>query len=366
MTASSEALFVTALYNGLLNREPDPDGLRTHVGMLRDGKIGRKELADLILESPEFAATHSSLRGSIDTPINAHSVFVGHSSADLDIFSQFDVASVAPSEGFVTDWIGSKVRISSLWDGCEHLDNIVHPRPVPCDYHSEAVEWIGTLKAVLAASGSISVMELGAGFGPWLSASAAAARARGIEELHLYGVEGDPGRFELLQLNMADNGLAGPDTVLLQGAIGVQGGRVRWPRIPDPRNDSGARPSRVRNADDVEYLGDRNDHEMINVEVFPLRSLLKRRPVWDLIHIDVQGTEHELCAGCIKDLSERARYLVIGTHSRKLDGDLMLLFSQAGWSLDHEKPARMPLAPGATLTSVTIGDGTQVWRNPRL
>jgi hypothetical protein len=105
---------------------------------------------------------------------------------------------------------------------------------------------------------------------------------------------------------------------------------------------------------------------MIDVDVIPISSLLARRPVWDLIHIDVQGTEHELCAGCIKDLSERARYLVIGTHSRKLDGDLMELFIEAGWNLEHEKPARMRPAPGAALSRLTTSDGTQVWRNPRL
>jgi hypothetical protein len=36
-------------------------------------------------------------------------------------------------------------------------------------------------------------------------------------------------------------------------------------------------------------------------------------------------------------LSERVRYLVVWTHSRKIDGDLLLLLFRAVWILEHER-----------------------------
>jgi FkbM family methyltransferase len=290
-------------------------------------------------------------------------VYAGYGDDDLQLFSRFDTSHVRPSPGFVPDWIGSRVRLASLWDGLEGANGTVQGLPIPCDYHAEAVEWIGTLKAVLEARSSFSVMELGAGHGPWLAASCAAARSRGLKELHLCGVEADPGRFALLQQNMADNNLLDLNTTLVQGAIRVEPGRARWPRILDPRNHSGARPLRESNADDAAYLA-RRYTEMIDVQIVALTPLLQQRPLWDLVHIDIQGTEDELCRGCQSELLARARYLVIGTHSRKLDADLMEIMSSAGWRLEHEKPTRIVCNPDTRLPK-TRSDGTQVWRNPQ-
>jgi hypothetical protein len=163
---------------------------------------------------------------------------------------------------------------------------------------------------------------------------------------------------------MIDNDLGGHGH-LFQGAVGSDAGVARWPKLPDPANDSGARPVRDGNAEDAILALDR-PHEMIEVEIVPLAELLDLRPFWDLVHIDIQGTEVELCTDCIDALTARVRWLVIGTHSRKLDGDLMELFFSAGWALEHEKPARMVPRIGVPLGAMCSADGTQVWHNPRL
>jgi FkbM family methyltransferase len=321
------------------------------------------DIAHSLLSSVEFKKAPSEETELLR--FNDLRVYAGYSKEDLEIFSNFNTQGVGGAPGFVTDWIGSRVRTSSLWDGCERLDGAVTPIPVPGDYHSEAVEWIGALKAVLAADTSFSVMELGAGHGPWLSAACAAARSIGIRELHICGVEADPGRFALLQQNLRDNALADSDVQLHQAAIGVEAGHARWPRIEDPRNVAGGRPNRPGNVDDQVYLAPFNN-DMIDVDIIALGPLLRQRPVWDLVHIDVQGTEAELCQGCIDDLSRHVRYLVIGTHSRKLDGDLLAFLLEAGWSIEHEKPTQMGCAKGLPLPALTMCDGTQVWRNPRV
>jgi hypothetical protein len=88
---------------------------------------------------------------------------------------------------------------------------------------------------------------------------------------------------------------------------------------------------------------------------------------WDLVHIDVQGWERLICDDARAQLNGRVAYLIVGTHSRKLDGDLVDLFHREGWILEHEKPSRFTFTPGvALLESMNEADGTQVWRNPRL
>ena len=74
-----------------------------------------------------------------------------------------------------------------------------------------------------------------------------------------------------------------------------------------------------------------------------------------------------MCQHAVPLLNTRVAYLVIGTHSRKLDGDLVDLFHGEGWVLEHEKPSRFTFVPGVKLLeSMNEADGTQVWRNPRL
>jgi hypothetical protein len=98
-----------------------------------------------------------------------------------------------------------------------------------------------------------------------------------------------------------------------------------------------------------------------------MRDVVLREPSWDLVHIDVQGDEVEICRSCIDELNSRVRRVIAATHSRKLDGDFLELMFRAGWYLEHEKPAKFAFMPNRTaLEAMTTIDGTQVWRNPRL
>ncbi len=300
-------------------------------------------------------------------------MYPGYRQEDLAVFDAFDNAEPRPAPGFVTDFIGSRSRISSLWDGVEHLDGLVLPRPIPADHHSETVEWLGVLRSVLAAKGRLVAMELGAGMAPWLVVAATAARLRGITDIQLVGVEADPGRFALMAGHLRDNGLDPGQHRLFQAAVGVVAGAAKWPRLADPRNAAGARPVRhgrdpgeALDADDVRYLGPAAA-DLIDVNILAFDDLLRLHPQWDLVHIDVQGGECDLCRSALRILTERVRYLVVGTHSRKLDGDLIEIMFAGGWVLEHEKPARMVFNPGhAVLENMTTHDGTQVWRNPAL
>jgi FkbM family methyltransferase len=355
---------VQILYNALLGREPDPQGFATYLEALDNQQYSPEQLASALMKSAEFMQ-RKRLLGDELLGFSDQRVYAGYSLDDLAVFSIFSQHQPKPRPGFVTDFIGSKVRTSFLWNGCEHLDGAVLPTPIPWDYHAEAIEWIGLLKAVLAAQESFAGMEIGAGYGPWIAAGAAAARLRGIERVAFCGVEADPGRFANLRQNVEDNNLQGAEVELIEGAIGIYDGWVYWPKLVDSRNDAGARPLRQGNRDDEMYLGNRYQ-EMLDVKVIAFEPLITSRKLWDFIHIDVQGTEGELCTACLPALSEHVRYLIVATHSRKLDGDMMELMLNGGWQLENEKPARMSWAPGRqSLIEMVTADGTQVWRNPR-
>ncbi len=292
-------------------------------------------------------------------------VYRGYTQADLEVFQPFDIKP-PPQPGFVTDFHGGRTRTALLWDGARHLDGKVLPPPIPADYHAETIEWVGTLRSVLEARGGYAAMEVGAGMGPWLVAAGAAARLRGLAPIRLAGIEADPARFAAMRQNLADNGFDPDAQMLVQGAAGVAAGIAHWPVRADTRNDAGLRPLRDGVADDAAYY-DGDAGRTMAVTVHALGDLLARERLWDLLHVDIQGGEGELCAGAIDAITKHVGRLVVATHSRILDGAVMATMRGAGWLLEAEKPTRfVPQADVASLERMTTHDGTQVWRNPRL
>jgi len=266
----------------------------------------------------------------------------------------------------VVDFMGARVRTSSLWKRAQTFDGQVCAPPIPGDYHSEAVEWVGVLKSVRSAQNSYVAMELGAGLGPWLVAGGTGARSLGIANIQLYGIEGDPKHFELLQQNLEDNGFSS-NAHALHAAIGASAGQAEWPIHEDPREDWGSRPI-VTNATGtlVDYLG-REFTNTSTIEVIAFSELLRREKRWDLVHIDIQGDEFRTCESASSQLDERVHWIVVGTHSRLIEGQLIDLFHRQGWDLENEKPCRMHYEKDApAVEAMNYLDGVQVWRNPRL
>jgi FkbM family methyltransferase len=289
-------------------------------------------------------------------------LFPGYTQSDSQILYEFANSDARPERGFVVDFLGSRIRTTSLWQHARALDGQVLGIPDPADFHAEAIEWIGLLKAVRTASGQYAAMELGAGFGPWSVAGALAARRLGIKKIRLYAVEADAEHFQFLRQHFADNGLDPNEHALFEAAVGVSAGVAHWPVVENPAEDWGSRP--IHNTGE---FTDRALEATKDVRVVSMAELIRQEPLWNLVHIDVQGDEVDICSSCLRDLSSRVRWLVVGTHSRKIDGDLLNLMGGAGWLLEHEKPTKFAFVPNAaTLEAMTTLDGTQVWRNPRL
>lgn len=293
----------------------------------------------------------------------------GYSDIDVQLLQDFCVSDRSPRSGFIVDFLNVHTRVSSLANS-QRLHEGVLNIPVPGDYHAEAIEYVGLIKSVASARGQFIALELGAGWGPWLVAGAAAARRRGIDVIRLCGVEADPQHFDFMVQHFIDNGLNPAAHRLLKAAVGLERGIARWPKIADAANDWGSRPARMQEGvpdlHDASYLGALID-DFIEVDIVPATEILEQETRWDLVHIDVQGWERLICENAIEQLNHRVARLIVGTHSRKLDGDLIELFHREGWILEHEKPSRFTFVPGVrVLEGMNQVDGTQVWRNPRV
>lgn len=286
----------------------------------------------------------------------------GFDESEIPVLQRLVDPDVKGEPGFVTEAYGIRTRVANLWKELQPFDGQVCGLPVPGNWHWEAGEWLALIRSVLQAQGRYRVMELGAGWGPACVGSAVMARRQGLADIAITAVEADPHHFGFLRQHLVDNGFDPQAHTLLQGAVGVRDGHARFPVMEDAAVIYGSRPLDR----DGDYLG-RPVERTQKVRVWSFRKLLRAEPVWDLVHIDVQGGEMDICRSAWRELDARAGRVCLGTHSRKLDGDLYDLFWRGGWALENEMPTRMNWAPGAKSQEALNGhDGLQVWRNPRL
>ena len=365
--AASGLDFTTAvrqIYRALLGREAEPKGLEYWSSVAAQANSLDPVLTGIIT-SGEYRSKQEH-RGA--SHVYDPALFTGYSECDLGVLEAFRNPNAKAEPGFVVDFLGGRTRVTSLWSDARKLDGQVLDLPIPADYHAEAAEWVGVLKSVQSAGDRWVGMELGPGLGLWVVAGGNAARLKGITDVRLCAVEADVQHFQFLRQNLVDNGFIPDAHRLFHAAVGAEPRIARWPALEDSRDDWGSRPilGEVSGASATDYLG-RAFSETVSVEIVPMADLIEAEPLWDMVHIDVQGHEVEICSSCIDSLNERVQWLIVGTHSRKLDGDMLALMYAAGWVLENEKPTKFNFSREASsLEAMTLYDGIQVWSNPRL
>ena len=62
-------------------------------------------------------------------------------------------------------------------------------------------------------------------------------------------------------------------------------------------------------------------------------------------------------------MQTHVRRVLIGTHSRAIEGRLEEIFLKAGWRMEMDRPAIAPLQDGKPVIYI---DGVQMWANPDL
>lgn len=273
----------------------------------------------------------------------------GFQPGDLDLFRRFSPYTGPGREGFVTDFLGVRTSVSFV-NGSEHLNGEVLGYPVPSCWHASALEYITTLRSVLEAEERLVVVELGAGWGPWLVTAGAAARQRGIKDIRLLGVEADTSHVDMMKQHLAENGFDAHAEVVL-GAVTDRDGMARFPVIEHPSAGWGAQ------------VEDPNAHRFVEVPSFRIATLLKDVEIVDLMHVDIQGAERDAIRDSLEVMNEKVRRLFIGTHSRLVEIELMETLFTAGWRMENEQPCILRF-PGGQEAELYV-DGCQAWYNPR-
>ena len=239
--------------------------------------------------------------------------------------------------------------------------------PIPDDgYHAEASEYVAVADSVKRAGSRYCIAELGAGWAPWLGLGGVMARTKGIRLIELIGVEALPARFELMQAHLAVNRLrreAGDESPLdgvscrlFNGAVTPTRSEVWFPDVPITDMGSAVSESEVSR----DYRGKRVKN--LKVQGYPLAEILGDSQV-DLLHVDVQGAELGLIEANLDLLSRQVAAIMIGTHSRVIEGSLIDLLYQHGWHLELEKPCRVAWRTNPpSMEAMTVVDGCQYWR----
>jgi len=204
------------------------------------------------------------------------------------------------------------------------------------------------LDAALAASTCFTIVELGAGWGPWVTMGAAMARKRGLR-FRLIAVEGSLDHFEFMKTHFADNNIDPGEHRILHGVVSTKDGVAKFPKAPNPADDYGG------------FIGQGGDHE--EVRAYSLASLLAGEPVVDIIHCDIQGHEVEVLAPAVAVLGRRVRRIVVGTHSKEIEERLRDIFSKEGWRPDGDLTCSFKEENGQ---SILVQDGAQLWVNPNV
>ena len=242
--------------------------------------------------------------------------------------------------GFIIDFLGVKTRVD-YFSGKSDLSGHVEGYPLPWNFHANSIEFAGVLRSALEAKDRFVAVELGAGWGPWLLTGAAGAKQRGIESIHLVGVEGSQSHFEYLQSHLRDNGYEPEAHTLLHGVVGCYDGTAEFPLLTDPSLDWGA-------------------EARFDTAVQPVGSLETLLKPCDFGRVDIRGEGFDVIARDPKDGNVNGQRLTIQTRSRSIEERLMGELTGRSWVLESEEASRFVQRD----ENVSLHrDGCQVWRN---
>jgi hypothetical protein len=289
-----------------------------------------------------------------------------------------------PCNETLVDWSGIRTRITMLpWAPAELAGTSSTSLPIPDDgYRSEDVEYAALARAISTATGTFRIIEVGAGWAPWVVAGVHLAKKRGLEAFGI-AVEADATKCSWAMQHAIDNGVTPQfitgspneiaqqisepheaDLLVVNAAGWHTTTTLQFPEIPD--EDMGGAIWTLPGTD-VDYRGAHLAHRDVPaIAISEIVNAARRGDsLIDLLHIDVQGVEFDLLepsAGAVQDCT---RLMAVGTHSRLAEGLLQQFFLSRGWGLLIDSPCKAHFTmTHPTLSGFTVQDGNQLWENP--
>jgi len=295
-------------------------------------------------------------------------------SEELELLERFRVpaAQLPKVPGYFTNFIGVETSLAVFPD-VEPKGGCVFPDlPIPTDkFYGGAHEYISLLQAVERRrdSGEITAVEIGAGWGPWITAVGVVCGRLGFRRVDLLGVEADPFRFEYMRQHLAHNlgkySQAETPEILcrtLCAAVWTENKKLFFPVIDPGRDHGGAATAETKETD---YRGVAIPHRA--VKGLTLETICAPLASIDYMHWDIQGAELDVALSCREFLSARVKSLFIGTHSPRMEGGLIELFHKMQWDLLHYQPCVFKYERSRpSVEGMVVVDGELIVSNPRL
>jgi FkbM family methyltransferase len=268
------------------------------------------------------------------------------------VFERFPCWQGPVPEGFVVDFLGVLTRAAYYEPYLKVSQGYPADRYVRTEYppiSEDYFEWADVLESVLVARDHFTMIELGAGWGRWVTKAAVALRSIGGLPSTCIAVEAEPSHFRFITEHLGDNGLDSKRFRLIEaavaradGKIGFQVGTNLWEGTFDLYSQAIGGPQLV--------------------EAVSLRTLLAPLVSVDLIDLDVQGAELEVLEGAADELDQKVKRVHIGTHSRRVEEGLRSLFGRLGWKCRYDFPGSSTVEIQGKTTH--FQDGIQTWLNP--
>ncbi len=283
-----------------------------------------------------------------------------------EVIYRHAVPGLQPHPEYLTNFLGVLIDPKFFPSVLANRAGEVEPAPIPANWHADIAEWGAALRAVdlahgsFAMPGTFTMIELGCGWGCWMNNAGVAARRAG-HAVQLIGVEGDAGHIGFAREACAANGFLPSQVTLHHGIATAAKGTALFPRQGNAGPSWGLEP--IFSATEAQRKQAVRSGRYDALPMVPLAEVAAQHARIDLLHIDIQGGEADLVAACLPLLGQKVAYLLIGTHSRAIEGRLFDAMLGTGWQLEIERPCQFRLAGGAPVVEV---DGVQGWRNPAL
>jgi FkbM family methyltransferase len=278
----------------------------------------------------------------------------------IDAMHRYAASNLQPTPGYLTNFLGVKIDPKFFPGLLQDRAGQVEGIPIPANWHADVAEWGAALRAIDLSRDTFTMIELGCGWGCWMNNTGVAARKVG-RRVHVIGVEGDDGHISFARESLAIKGFSPDQNTLHHGIAAADAGIALFPRQDMAGEKWGLEPVFGATEEQRAAAAAASTHDVL--PMVPLSQLAAEHSRIDLLHIDIQGGEADLVDGCLSLLTEKIAYMLIGTHSKQIEGRLYETLLGAGWRLEMERAAILGLIEGQPLISV---DGVQGWRNPRL
>jgi len=342
----SKSNFVEKVFSDLLGRSAEPEA----IAVLTPEPFDPAEVVRIVTGSAEFLAQYrSGPFYTYNSMIDVDEIILRHAAPDIQ-----------PEAGVLVNYLGVKIDPKYLPSALSDSAGTVEGTPIPANWHADMAEWAAALRAVDLAQDTFTVAELGCGWGCWINNTGVAARRAGLK-VQLIGVEGDEGHVQFAQECCAANGFSPDQLTIYRGVAAASSGTALFPNAKTSGENYALEPVFAANSKQLKTARASGNYD--ELPMIPLAQVVGPHKKLDLLHIDIQGGEVDLIKNSLKVLRERVAYMVIGTHSREIDGLLVGYLRDEGWRLEVERPAIIDLTVDGPRIDI---DGVQGWRNMAL